>query len=341
MLNKIKYLIVAALIFSLASCSGKPSTLTVVGSDPAKTVATVNGKPITEGEVLTAVASDMKKLQGEIYKIERAGLDQLIDKKLIEEAAAKEGKNADSYLDNYVKENVKEPTEEEVKKYYEFRKKQMGDKSFDEVKKNIEDFLVANQKNALQRQLLGKLRKDANVKIELEPPRVEIEVGNSPTMGKKGAPVTVVEFSDYQCPFCSRARPTINQIVEAYPNEVLYVFKDFPLSFHKDAQKAHEAAHCAGDQGKYWEMNKEIFANQKALSISDLKGYAKKIGLNMSKFDKCLNENKYEKSVQASIQEGAQAGVSGTPAFFVNGVLISGARPFADFKQAIDSELNK
>lgn len=340
MTNKINRLIITATILSLAACGSPKGGFSLQGN-PATVIATVNGQNITEKDVLDEVRPDLKRVETEIYKMEKSGVEQLIDKKLIEQAAAKEGKSSDKYLEDYFKGNIKDPTEDEIKKFYEFRKKQMGDKKFEDVKATIAEFLKSNQENALRRKLINGLRADAKIVISLEAPRVDIEIGKSPTMGTKGAPVTIVEFSDYQCPFCGRARPTINKVLETYPKEVLYVFKDFPLSFHKDAQKAHEAAHCAADQDKYWEMNKELFANQKAISVDDLKKSAKKIGLNMDKFDKCLDEGAYAGMVMESVQEGSAAGVTGTPAFFVNGIMISGARPFADFKEAIDSELKK
>lgn len=339
MLNKMKWLCVVIVILSVAACCGKPKGSALLGGDPAQVLATVNGEPITEKDVLDEISPSLKRIESDLYKLEKGGLDHLIDQRLIQQAAKKVGKGADQYINDYMKENMKEPTEEEITRFYEFRKKQMGDQKLEDVRSRITEFLRSNQENALRRKLVSELMTTAKIDIKLEPPKVEIEIGDSPTIGPKGAPVTVVEFSDYQCPFCGRARPTITQIVETYPKEVIYAFKDFPLNFHKDAQKAHEAAHCAGDQGKYWDMNKKLFANQRALSIDDLKKYAKEIGLDMARFDKCLDEGAKAQMVSKGIDEGSMVGVSGTPAFFVNGVMISGARPFSDFKEAIDAEL--
>lgn len=342
MSKKIMGIVLVVSFLFVGACAGTPKTIpTIAGSDPAKVLAVLDGVNISEKDVLEKVKNELQGVQTEIYKIEKSGLDQLINEKLLEKAAAKEGKSKDAYMNDYLSKNLKDPTEDEMKQFYEFRKAQMGDKKFEEVKQDITDFLKNSQRSALQQKLYQTLRAEAKIEIKLEPPRVELDVGDGPSRGPKDAPVTVIEFSDYQCPFCSRSRPTVNQIIETYPKEVRYVFMDFPLNFHKDSAKAHEAAHCAGDQGKYWEMNKELFANQTALGVGKLKEYAKKTGLDMKKFDSCLDSGKYTKKVAESLAKGQSYGVSGTPAFFVNGVMISGARPFPDFKEAIDSELKR
>jgi protein-disulfide isomerase len=171
---------------------------------------------------------------------------------------------------------------------------------------------------------------------------VTMDVANvTSAMGDKDAKVTLVEFSDYQCPFCKRVRPTIWRLVDEYKGKLRYVFMDFPLSFHKDAKKAAEAARCAGDQGKYFEMNRKLFDNQDKIGIGNLKGYAKELGLDVKKFDKCLDDGAHTKDIEASIAKGSSVGVSGTPAYFINGIMISGAQPYESFKELIDSELKR
>jgi len=341
MSNKMKWLGLTLLIVFTASCGAPSGPKSSFGGSSDTVFATVNGTPITENDVMNEIKPQMRRIETELFKLQQGGIDKLIDKKLLEGAAKKEGKGLDQYLKDYYTSNMKDPTEDEIKRYYEFRKKQMGDKKFDEVKNQIVQFLKNNQKNALERRLVRQLRTDADVDVKLEPTRIEVKIGDAPTLGKKGAPVTIVEYTDYQCPYCSRARDTVNKIVETYPEEVVYVLKDFPLSFHKNAQKAHEAAHCAGDQGKYWDMSKELFANQRALSVGDIKKYAKKIGLDTKKFDKCLTDSIHADRVKTAMKQGQAFGVTGTPAFFVNGVMISGARPFNDFQEIIDRELKR
>jgi protein-disulfide isomerase/copper chaperone CopZ len=159
--------------------------------------------------------------------------------------------------------------------------------------------------------------------------------------GNFEAPITLVEFSDFECPFCERHYPTMNKILADYKGKVRLVYKHFPLSqIHPNAQKAAEASECAAEQGKFWEYHDKLFENQASgLSLEKFKQWAKDLGLNSSKFNNCLDSGKYAQKVQADYQEGAEKGVNGTPATFVNGQLVSGAVPYESFKQIIDSLL--
>ena len=156
--------------------------------------------------------------------------------------------------------------------------------------------------------------------------------------GDFNAPITLVEFSDFECPFCERHYPTMKQILSNYQGKVRLVYKHYPLSFHPNAQKAAESSECADEQGKFWEYHDKIFANQpNGLSADKFKQWAVELKLNAKKFNDCLDVGKYAAKVQADFQEGSQKGVNGTPATFVNGQLVSGAVPYESFKQIIDS----
>jgi len=160
--------------------------------------------------------------------------------------------------------------------------------------------------------------------------------------GPKNAKVTLIEVSDFQCPYCERHVPTMEQIMKDYAGKVRRVWINFPLtSIHPYAMKAAEASECAGEQGKFWEMHGKIFANQSAITVDDLKGYASDLGLDTSKFDSCLDDSKYASKIQEQMAAAQAAGVTGTPGTFVNGELVKGAYPFDTFKQLIDAELAK
>ena len=174
----------------------------------------------------------------------------------------------------------------------------------------------------------------------LEPPRVEV-AATGPARGPAGAKVTIVEFSDFQCPFCARGRQVMDQVLKAYDGKVRLVFRDFPLSFHEHAVKAAEAGQCANEQGKFWPMHDWMFENQGALADGDLKEAAKKLGLDGVRFDQCMTTSKYAGVVADSMKAGEKAGVKGTPAFFVNGIFLSGALPFEKFKDEIDKALTR
>ena len=183
--------------------------------------------------------------------------------------------------------------------------------------------------------------------IQQQPQIIEVSEDDDAVLGDINAPITIIEFSDYECPFCARFYSnTLPQLKKEYidTGKVRLIYRDFPLSFHQDAQKAAEATEIArelGGEGKFWEMHDKIFENQQAIAIEDLLGYAEEIGLNKNKFEEILNSNKYQNEVQKDFQDGQKAGVQGTPTFFINGQILVGAQPFEAFKQIIEEELSK
>ncbi len=337
-----KFLVVAlflAIAIAFTACPSKKNAGgdVAISGDSVGVAALVNGKKIAVAELDAAAKSQLQKVKTEIYKIRKRQLNEMIDETLIEEAAKKQNVAVDVYLDKEVNAKVEEPTEQEVKALYEARKARIGRK-FEEVKGQLSEYLQRTRMARARNELIMRLRKAADIKIDLQPPRVEIDLTGVPIMGEKDAEIVIVEFSDYQCPFCKRVRPTIWRLMDEYKGKIAYAFIDFPLSFHKDAQKAHEAGHCAAEQNKYYEFNKKLFKNQRSLKVADLKKYAAELKLNKKKFDECLDSGKYKDAVAKSIKKGVNAGVSGTPAFFINGIMLSGAQPYEAFVEIIESE---
>ncbi len=159
--------------------------------------------------------------------------------------------------------------------------------------------------------------------------------------GPSDAPVTIIEISDFQCPYCHKAKGTIDELMKAYPGKIRLVFENFPLDFHKNALKAAEAFECSGEQGKYWEMYDKLFENQKNLEIADLKKYAQELGLNANQFNDCLDSGKYEEKIKNELKEITKFGISGAPGFFINKQFIGGAQPLEVFKKAVEKELGE
>lgn len=170
---------------------------------------------------------------------------------------------------------------------------------------------------------------------------VKVPAGNSPVKGPKDAPITIIEFSDFQCPYCSRANTTVEQILEAYPKEVKVVFKNLPLGFHKEADPAARAALAANKQGKFWEFHDKLFENQAKLSSSLYKEIAKDLKLDLTKFEEDMNSKEIKDQVKADTELAREVGISGTPGFFVNGVAVKGAYPLPHFKMIIDRWLKQ
>ncbi len=169
----------------------------------------------------------------------------------------------------------------------------------------------------------------------------EIDLGDAPVRGPEEAPVTIVEFSDFQCPFCRRVTPTLARIEKEYGDRVRVVWKHFPLPFHRDAMLAHKAAVAAGRQGKFWEMHDLIFENQKSLDLETLKAHAARLGLDVDRFVADLESPEVVRVIAADLEQGRKLGVSGTPGFFINGRFLSGAQPYEVFKQRIEQELRR
>lgn len=307
-------------------------------SSSSQVAATIDGKSITLQEVDEAFGG---KIAEQIYQLRQNAVEELIAQKLLEQEAAKKNISVEQLLTGAIQ--VSEPSEAEIKAIYEANKDRVGE-PLEKVRPQIINAIKQNRRGAEQNNYLAELRKGAKVEIKLEKPpvkRVEVSVDDDPFVGPKDAPVTVVEFSDYQCPFCGRARSAVKQMTETYKDKVKYVFRDFPLSFHQDAFAAHVAANCAGEQGKYWEYNGKLFEQQKALKVESLKSYAQELELNTKTFNDCLDSNKYADEVKKDLEDGVKAGVNGTPAFFINGIPLSGARPFSQFQEIIDDELKK
>jgi len=229
--------------------------------------------------------------------------------------------------------------------------------SSEELKALREDLKALKEGQAnMQKELqeIKTLLKSRPAAAPSEPQNVVLNIDNAPFKGDKNAKLTLIEFSDYQCPFCSRhVQQTLPQLDKDYikTGKVKYVFFDFPLDFHKNAFKAAEAADCAGEQGKFWQMHDLLFANQKALEPTDLTNYAKELKLDTSKFQKCLDSGKYASQIKKEIELGQKSGVTGTPSFFLGVTnpkdpnvkavkVIKGAQPFSNFKEAIDTTLS-
>ena len=164
---------------------------------------------------------------------------------------------------------------------------------------------------------------------------------SSPIFGDVNAPVKIVEFTDFECPFCGLVQPALQQLLKAYPIQVNLTFKSFPLGMHRHAHMAHMAAMCANEQGKFWEYRNLLFQNQRALKRTDLNRYAMELGFNLETFSQCVDDEKYAAKIEADFSEGVRSGVEGTPTFFVNGKILTGAQPFEAFEELVKQSLKE
>jgi protein-disulfide isomerase len=347
-----------AMIF-LASlgCSGEKSSATSRSNAPTvpaaplteglaqgtkgNVLAELNGQPITEQEVLDKIKPRLARIENMLFDIKHDAVDQIIEDRLLEAEAKKRNISVQDLLKSEVEDKVGEVTDKEVEDFYNANKARVGNRTLEDMKVPITNQIKGRKGSVYRANLIDRLTAKANIEVYLERPKVEVAVGNSPSKGPDNAPVTVIEFTDYQCPFCGKARPTVNELINTYKNDVHYVVRNFPLDFHPFAKKAAVAALCADEQKKYWDYSQKLWQNQTALDVASLKKYAADIKLDTKKFDDCLDNDKTLATVNQDQQDGIKAGVSGTPSFFINGQGLTGAQPIEAFKKIIDQELKE
>jgi protein-disulfide isomerase len=283
------------------------------------------------------------RLRQDLYESSRKAVDALIGEFLLIEEAAKRGTSPEALVRQQVDDALIAPVrEEEVRDIYERSRPMMGNVTFEQATLAIQSYLQESRRNDAREAFLNELlaRASGDVVIHIEPPRYDVPVGaDDESFGPEAATLTVVEYSDFQCPFCKRAAPDLRKLVESYPDRVRLVWRHFPLPGHPDARGAAEAAACAGEQGAFWNYHDELFANQDRLDASDLRRYAEDIGLETGWFDECTRSHRYQATVSDDIAGGTALGVSATPAIFVNGRLMLGAVGYDAYKKVIEEEL--
>ncbi|HJP32598.1 MAG TPA: thioredoxin domain-containing protein [Candidatus Latescibacteria bacterium] len=275
-----------------------------------------------------------------LFEARQRALGFLLDEQLLNAEAGRHGIDVDSLIAREITANVPPVSDADVEIFFAQNQQRMGEQSFESMQDRIRDYMVAGNYRQTQREYLVGLRQQAGVEILLEPPRARIEVADDePARGPADAPIVVVEYSDYECPYCSRAQPSVQQVLQTYGDRVRLVYRDFPLNIHENAHLAAQAGHCAREQGKFWEYHDLLYENARALRPADLQRYAEDLDLDPALFSECIESGRYAGQVDADLASGQQHGVSGTPAFFINGRMLSGAQPFAAFKKIIDEEL--
>ena len=295
-------------------------------------------------DVDKAVGAPLVKLQEQMYNLRRQKLDELINATLLTREARKRNLSVPALLDAEVTSKVALVTEQEVEGFYEKNKARVpGDPTA--ARQQIRIHLQNDRIAAKNQDYFQLLRSKAKIAVHLEPPpvhRLEVLIDGAPFKGPPKAPVTMVKFEDFHCPYCKKAQPTVAQVLSKYGNKVRLVHRDFPIdSIHPAARKAHEAARCANEQGKFWQYHDVLYTNAPKADVADLKRYAKEVGLDVPAFEKCVASGKFRDAVQKDVDEGARLGVNGTPSFFINGRLLSGAQPLESFASIIDEELSR
>jgi protein-disulfide isomerase len=305
-------------------------------------LAEVNGEIITTEDLERALGTRLASLEEKIYALKQNELDALIGEKLLAQEALKRGVSMATLLDKEVTEKVTLVTEADVEEFYRTNKSSFGEES-SAIRQQIRSYLQQQRLTTQRSRFVNILRSQAKVQVTLPPPevhRVEIRMDGDLVRGAPDGMVSIVEFSDYHCPFCKRVQSTLSELLAKYPDKVRFVYRDFPLErLHPQAFRAAEAARCARDQGKFWEYHDVLFEQAPKATEDDLNRYAGQVGLDMKQFTGCLFQNVHHQAVQADLDEGNRLGLDGTPAFFINGRFLSGAQPIEAFVHVIDEEL--
>jgi protein-disulfide isomerase len=308
-------------------------------------VATVGSTSITLAEVdekaLQQPASNFgsAKLSQALYDARRAALDDVVATKLLDVEAKAQHVDQATLVEKEITAKIPPVTEADVDFWYQNNRGRVQGAPLDQVKAPIRSYLTQERMQTVRQQYLETLKAKTAVRVTLDPPRQAVAAGTSPARGPANAPIELIEFSDFQCPFCMRANPAVQQVLTTYGDRIHFVYRHYPLPNHPNARPAAEASACAAEQGQFWPYHDRLFTDQSRLGEPDLKQHAAALGLDSTKFNACVDTRKFKSVVDADMRAGEEAGVNGTPAFFINGRMLSGAQPFESFKRIIDEEL--
>ncbi len=336
-----------SLMIVLAACS--PATTPSPSSEPATmanagagsdVVATINGQPVTMAEVEAEAGAQLISARQTLHEAERSAVERVVIDRVVEAEASKRGVTPEQMFQTEVVDKAPKPTDEEVRAFYDENQARMPG-PFEQVEPQIRQMLTQQKAEARAGAFIEELRTAANVEVKIKP--FVLEVPRREGAHRKGsaeAPIQIIEFSDFQCPYCAKAEDSVQKVLEHYGDKVAITYRHWPLSFHGDAHLAAQAAECAGEQGKFWEYHQILFDNMQALKRQHLVEYASTAGADADAFTTCLDSGKYAEVVDKDLADGAAVGMNGTPGFYINGEFLNGAQPFEAFQAIIDRQLD-
>jgi protein-disulfide isomerase len=313
--------------------------LSIHASEPVSAgavIAEIDGKQVTLADMERKSSARLFQARNAFYESEKKAAEEFIDEYLLEAEAKKHKLTVAELLDREVNSKAgKDPGEEALRVYYEGVD---TNESFEAVRDKITEHLRQRRIAKLKGAYMQTLRANAKVSMRLAPPRARVSTADAPVRGSLDAPVTIVEFADYECPYCQQVQPALSKLEAEYKGKIAFVYKDVPLPMHANAQKASEAAHCAGVQGKYWEFH-DVLATSKQLDVPQLKQNATAMKLDTVAFNKCLDSGEKAPVIKGHMAEAQAFGLQGTPSFFINGRYFSGILPYEKLREIVDEEL--
>jgi protein-disulfide isomerase len=318
----------------------KPSAPASSNAERARVLAVVNDKQITAGDIEDSLRALIFNVQEEVYALRKQDLELKVNDTLLAQEAQKKGVTTRALLDAEVSAKVARVTDAEAQAFYDQNKDRIsGD--FAQTKAQIIQYMQERKEQEATLAFAAQLRRASTVQINLtapESPAFSIATDDQPAKGAPNAVVTIVAFTDFECPSCAREHPVLERIVSEFGDRVRLVVRDFPLSQHANARKAAEAAEAAREQGKYWEYATVLFRNQSALGIDKLRQYASELGLDRARFDAALDAGKFADKVQRDLVDGHKLGINGTPTLYINGKRASD-NSYESVKSAIEAAL--
>jgi protein-disulfide isomerase len=329
------------LVVLAAACSRVRSAPPAAGAggDDQAVVARVNGQTVTRKEMDARAASTLERLRDEEYEARRNALEEIVNERLLDGEAASRKVSRDELMRQEVDGKVAAPTKEEVADLYAKNKDRVGGRTLAQMTPDIEKSIVQQRSAERAESYVEELRKKSKVQIALVQPRSEVPIpADARTLGPAKAPVTIVEFSDYLCPYCQRAQSVVDEVLAHNTGKVRFVHRDFLLGRPRSMAVAR-AAQCAADQGKFWDYRHNLLTGPGDWSDEDLVKRTGALGLDRPSFQACLASDKHDRAILDSSEEGTQLGVHSTPTFFVNGRRVRGVRSADQLQELIDSEL--
>ena len=299
-------------------------------------VVDIGGKKLTMADIEQQRPMSLFQARNSFFQAQRKALDEFVDSYLLEQQAKKEGITVDQLLERHVNSTLPPaPSDEALRVYYEGLD---TTEPYETVREKILDVLQQRRMTKAKSAYMKSLREATTVGLYLAPPRAYPVLKDTPARGLTDAPVTLVEYADYECPYCQQGQPDLARVEAEYKGKLNFAYKDVPLPMHPHAQKAAEAAHCAEAQGKFWEYHDQLFAS-KQLEIPQLKEQARKLQLNGEAFDKCLDSGEKADMVKKQLEEGQNLGLQGTPSFLINGRFFSGNLSYQELRSIVEEEL--
>ncbi len=331
-----------AVFFYVITALTSATNLSAFPQKDNRAAAIVDNQVITYQQIMDPIADKLYDAERKLYDLKYGQLRSELLQRFVAKHPLSQGMSPDQFVQTHI---IKNPSASDSEVDLFIVEKQIpADKINLKLKQQVRDYIVQQKTRERMAQWLDQQSKQHNVIINLkkpERPRVDIAINGAPTWGKADAKITLIEYSDFQCPYCARADKTVRKIKERYKDQVRIVYKQYPLNFHKDAFRASEASLCANDQSSefFWKLHDYMLFNPKKLSTEQIITQAALIGMDGPRFQQCLNSGRFTAKVNQEIAEGSKLGVQATPMFFVNGITVRGAQPFEVFEEIIEEEL--